>query len=91
MTRVSIPATAGVHTLEETPVIDLKQMRNLAGMSQADVAEALGLRNGQRTVSQMEARDDWLVSKVAAYVQALGGTAKLTVMVNGEELQYRIA
>lgn len=72
--------------------MNLKSIRQAAELSQATLAERMGMSsNGQRTVSQIEAREDWLLSSVASYIRAAGGTAELTVTVNGDELRFKIA
>lgn len=73
-------------------MIDLRKVRNAAGLSQASLAVELGLsQSGQRTVSQIESRSDWLLSSVAAYIRAAGGTAELLVKVGSEEISFRLA
>lgn len=61
-------------------------------MTQRAIAEALGFsdRSGHITVAQIEARTDWLVSSIAAYVRACGGTAELRVRVSGQELTFNL-
>src|SRR6184192_1436045 len=76
----------------ECEVINLREVRIAAGMSQNDIAVALGMsKNGQRTVSQIEARADWLLSSLAAYIKAAGRTAELVVKVSGEEIRFIVA
>ena len=73
-------------------MINLREVRIAAGMSQNDIAVALGMsKNGQRTVSQIEARADWLLSSLSAYIKAAGGTAELVVKVSGEEIRFIVA
>lgn len=73
-------------------MIDLRAIRLAAELSQTALAKELGLseRSGRQTVGEIEARQDWLLSSVAAYVRAAGGTAELVVTVNGEELHFPI-
>ncbi|OBB10718.1 hypothetical protein A5731_22680 [Mycolicibacterium conceptionense] len=62
---------------------DLAAVRQAAGLTQSEMARRLGLSgaNGQRTVSQMEARDDWLLSRFLEYVQASGACVELVIRV----------
>ena len=47
----------------------LRQFREEAGMSQAEVAEKLG--TSQPSVAKLEARSDMLISTFVAYVEAV--------------------
>lgn len=82
-----------MHELGGVTVIDLKAIREAAGLSRTELAEWLGLssRTGRITVSQIEGRDDWLLSSLAAYFKACGATAELVVTVAGEEFTFSIA
>lgn len=73
-------------------MIDLKAVRDAAGLSRAELAERMGMseRSGRVTVAQIEKRSDWLVSSVAAFIAAAGGAAELTVKVNGKELKFEL-
>lgn len=47
--------------------------------------------SGQRTVSQMEARSDWLLSSLVRYLDAVGAEATMTISVNGREFHWQLA
>lgn len=66
---------------------DIAAIREVAGLSTAELADGMGL-SSYNIVGQLERRKDWLVSTVAAYVAAAGGTATLTVEVNGKTLEF---
>lgn len=72
--------------------VDLRAIRRASGITQRKIAETLGMHRdwGRATVSQMEMRDDWLLSRIASYVQACGGEAELVVHVNGQTLRFNI-
>lgn len=75
-------------------MIDLKMIRHACGRTQKQVAAALGLTevSGRQTVGQIEARSDWLLSSIAAYIRACGA-AQATLVVtteNGEEVIQRL-
>lgn len=74
-------------------MIDLKSVRSAAGIGPTELAQRLGLspRSGRITVSQIENRDDWLLSSLAAYFKACGAVAELKVTVNGTEFIWSIA
>ncbi|KGK41247.1 transcriptional regulator [Nitrincola sp. A-D6] len=55
--------------------MSLAETRKLRGRSQAVVAQALGI--AQPNVSQIEKRPDTMVSTLASYIEALGGTLEI--------------
>lgn len=78
-------------TWENKPVekLSLRAVRQASGRSFQDMADILGY-NSRQQVNNTEARKDWLVSTVAQYIAAAGGTATLTVEVNGETLEFEL-
>ncbi|MGO9158264.1 helix-turn-helix domain-containing protein [Mycobacterium sp.] len=62
-------------------MIDLAAIRRAAGMTQEQLAEQLGLRQGQ--ISRTEHQADVLVSTLIAYLRALGADAELAVRMPG--------
>jgi DNA-binding XRE family transcriptional regulator len=59
----------------------LRQLREMAGMTQAEVAAKLEAT--QSHLSQMEAQDDLRLSTLRRYVKALGGQVHLRAELNG--------
>ncbi len=55
----------------------LRQFREEAGLTQAEVAEKLG--TSQSAVAKIEGRDDVLLSTLIAYVKAAGGRYEIEV------------
>jgi transcriptional regulator with XRE-family HTH domain len=56
--------------------MSLQELRQRVGeLSQADLAEALQVTQGY--ISKLERQDDMLVSKLYAYVEALGGEVEI--------------
>jgi DNA-binding XRE family transcriptional regulator len=55
----------------------LRELRLVAGKTQADVATALQIR--QPSVSKIEKQDDMYLSTLRAYVEAIGGELELVV------------
>lgn len=82
-------------TLERTrPVnVDLKAIREESGLSRQELADRLGMspRSGRVTVAQIEGRNDWLLSSLAAYFKAAGANARLVVTVDGDSFTFPIA
>ena len=60
----------------------LRQLREMAGMTQAEVAAKLEAT--QSHLSQMEAQDDLRLSTLRRYVKALGGQVHLRAELNGK-------
>jgi transcriptional regulator with XRE-family HTH domain len=55
----------------------LRLMRKARGLTQARIAELMHIR--QDSVSRLEGRSDLLLSTLKSYVQAMGGSLRLTV------------
>lgn len=55
----------------------LAELRRMAGMTQAQLAEALGV--SQASVSKLERRKDMQISTLQRIVEALGGELEITV------------
>ncbi|MBO0676812.1 hypothetical protein JRC04_04985 [Mycolicibacterium sp. S2-37] len=74
------------------PPVDLKAIRNAAGMSLWDMARALGMtaRSGDVNVSQIEKRKDWKLSSLLNYFRAAGAEAELVVTVRGKTLRFNL-
>ncbi len=60
----------------------LRQLRELAGLTQVEVAARLEAT--QSHLSQMEAQDDLRLSTLRRYVKALGGQVHLRAELNGK-------
>lgn len=65
----------------------LATIRQVAALTQAEVAQKLGVR--QTSVSRLESRPDMLLSTMKAYFDAVGAEAEITIRVNGVE--HRVA
>lgn len=61
--------------------VSLRKLRNLAGKTQAQVAESTGVT--QATVAGIERREDHKLSVLRNYVQSLGGTLEVVAEING--------
>ena len=59
----------------------LKAVRKLAGMTQAQIAEALGKK--QPSVQKMERQADYYVSTLRRFVEAADGTVEIRVNLPG--------
>ncbi|MCL2849777.1 MAG: XRE family transcriptional regulator [Micrococcales bacterium] len=65
--------------------IGLATIRQVAALTQAEVAQKLGIR--QTSVSRLEARPDMLLSTLKAYFDAVGAEATITIRVG--EVKHR--
>jgi transcriptional regulator with XRE-family HTH domain len=68
----------------------LRELRLIAGKTQADVASALQIK--QPSVSKMEKQTDMYLSTLRAYVEAIGGDLELVVRFPDRPLlrRYRL-
>lgn len=57
----------------------LRELRQIAGKAQADVATALNIK--QPSVSKIEKQADMYLSTLRSYVEAIGGKLELTVQL----------
>ena len=55
----------------------LRELRQIAGKAQADIATALNIK--QPSVSKIEKQTDMYLSTLRSYVEAIGGKLELTV------------
>ena len=69
--------------------VSLRALREGLGKTQSELAEALGMT--QSEVSRLEARGDVLVSTLARYAQALGGTLETVVVLPKTGHRIRLA
>jgi transcriptional regulator with XRE-family HTH domain len=69
-------------------VIDLVEIRRAAGLTQVELATALGTSQGQ--ISRIERQSDMLVSTLIAYLTALGVEARLVVKVGRKTIAQEL-
>lgn len=68
-------------------MIDLRAVRRASGLMQKEVAENIGYNTPQQ-VNNVERALDPPLSTVARFIEGCGGTAVLTVEVNGQVLKF---
>lgn len=73
--------------MERQHRVGLATIRQVAALTQAEVAEKLGV--GQTSVSRLEARPDVLLSTLKAYFDAVGAEATITIRIGDTE--HRVA
>jgi transcriptional regulator with XRE-family HTH domain len=69
-------------------VIDLSELRRMAGITQVQLADALATSQGQ--ISRIERQRDMLLSTLSAYLTALGVHAQIVVEVGGQTVAYNL-
>lgn len=65
------------HQVQKQEVEGLRELRQIAGKAQADIAFALKIK--QPSVSKIEKQADMYLSTLRSYVEAVGGELELTV------------
>ena len=69
-------------------VVGLRDLREVQGLSQAELAARLGVQ--QAAVSKVERRQDLHLDTLSAIVKALGGTLEMKVKFPGGEVPLRV-
>lgn len=80
--------TAAREQMERQHKIGLATIRQVAALTQTEVAEKMGVR--QTSVSRLEARPDMLLSTMKAYFDAVGAEATITIRVGDTEHHVRL-
>ncbi|MGL5827381.1 MAG: hypothetical protein ACRCYU_21620, partial [Nocardioides sp.] len=73
--------------MERQHRIGLATIRQVAALTQAEVAQKMGIR--QTSVSRLEGRPDILLSTMKAYFDAVGAEATITIRVG--DVEHRVA
>ena len=73
---------------DEAYEMSLRAVREMAGMTQAQVATALKMAQGH--VSMFETRDDRRVSNLRRYIKALGGELKMVARFGRKEVRLDV-
>jgi hypothetical protein len=69
--------------------MDLKELREAAGKTQAELANAL--KKAQSEVSRIESRSDYRFSTLQRYVTALGGELEVVASFGNRRVRLRAA
>lgn len=67
--------------------LNLRELREAAGKTQAEVAAAVNMQQGE--LSRAERRDDHLLSTLRRYVEGLGGELEVIARVKGKTVKLR--
>ena len=68
--------------------VTMRELRNIAGKSQVEVAEAMGVAQGE--VSRLESRADTKLSTLERYVRALGGEVEIVARFGDRSMTVRL-
>lgn len=80
-------AEVGAAVAAELQEMDLRELREAAGKTQAEMAEAL--RTVQPEISRLERREDYRLSTLQKYVTALGGSLELVAVFGNRRVRLR--
>lgn len=72
---------------EELLELELRELRELAGKTQVEVAELAAMT--QSELSRFEKRDDHRLSTLRRYVEALGGEVEVVAVVGNHRVTLR--
>lgn len=67
--------------------MNLRELRQLTGLTQEDVARATDI--DQSELSRVERRDDHLLSTLRRYIEALGGELEIVARFDGRSVKLR--
>lgn len=82
------PPKTGEDVMVNQLTVTMRELRKLAGLSQVEVAEAMGV--AQAEVSRLEARADTKLSTVERYVKALGGEVEIVARFGDRSMRLRV-
>lgn len=87
--RFTAPEIAAQDAAIQAEVLDmeLRELRELAGKTQVEVAAAAAM--AQSEVSKTEKRDDHLLSTLRRYVEALGGELEVVAKFGDKSIRLR--
>jgi DNA-binding XRE family transcriptional regulator len=69
---------------QEVLAMSLRELRQMAGMTQVEVAKLAELE--QSTLSRMERRDDAPIPTLRKYVEALGGQLEVVAVIGNKRI-----
>jgi hypothetical protein len=72
---------------KEVLEMTLREVRELAGKNQVELAAALEKAQGE--ISKIENREDWLLSTVRNYIEALGGELEVVARFGKKAVRLR--
>ena len=72
---------------DEVLAMELRELRELAGLTQVEVARAADM--AQADLSRFERRDDHLLSRLRSYIAALGGELEVTAVLGNKRIALK--
>jgi predicted transcriptional regulator len=72
---------------DEVMEMTLRMLRESAGKTQEEMAELTEMSQSQ--LSRFERREDYLLSTLRRYVEALGGEVEIVAVVKGKRIRLR--
>lgn len=65
--------------------MDLRALREAAGLTQGELAQRVDITQSQ--LSKMERREDYRISTLRRYVEALGGSLEICAVIDGKRIK----
>ncbi len=87
--RMSPESRARTEALTREMISDmlLAEVRQLAGLTQEELAKKLGIK--QPTLSRLESQEDMQISTLRRLIEALGGKLEIVVHLPGGDVRIR--
>lgn len=83
-----LPAPETLEQAEQNELeMSLRELRQLAGVTQVQASDALEMNQGQ--LSRLERQDDWKLSTLRRYVEALGAEFEVVAVLDGRRITLR--
>lgn len=73
--------------MAELREVELRELREIAGKTQVDVAAVAGIAQGE--ISRIERREDHMLSTIRRYVEALGGELEVVAVIGDHRVRLR--
>ena len=88
-TKLTAAQRAAVDRSVERELLEmsLREMRELAGKTQVEVADAIEKTQGE--LSRLERRDDYFLSTLRRYIEALGGELEVIAKFGDKTVRLR--
>ena len=89
-TRLTPERIKAISQLAQNEILEmnLKQLRQETGLTQQQMADAIGVAQSQ--LSRIEHRQDHIISTLRTYIQALGGELEIVAVLGDKRVKLGI-